>query len=56
VPSRRTSQPPDVRRRDLIYLGQLADAFVYEDDKQIREGHYIGEPGEMRYKVRFWEL
>lgn len=44
------------RNIDLTYLGELADAFLYEDDKQIREAHYIEEPGEMGYKVRFWEL
>jgi hypothetical protein len=44
------------RNIDLTYLGELADAFLYDDDKQIREAHYTEEPGAMGYRVRFWDL
>jgi hypothetical protein len=41
---------------DLTYLGELADAFIYTDDKQIREIRYREEPGPLGYTVRFWLL
>ena len=41
---------------DLSYLGELADAFLYADDAQIREVSYREEPGETGYTLRFWEL
>ena len=41
---------------DLSYLGELADAFLYVDDAQIREVSYREETGETGYTLRFWEL
>jgi hypothetical protein len=41
---------------DLTYLGELKDAFLYEDDKQIREVHYREEAGPTGYVVRFWAI
>jgi hypothetical protein len=41
---------------DLTYLGDLADAFRYHDDAQIREVHYREEPGALGHTVRLWDL
>lgn len=41
---------------NLAYLGELADAFIYDDDKQIREVRFRESPGEAGYTVRFWRL
>jgi hypothetical protein len=41
---------------DLAYLGELADAFLYADDAQIREVIYREESGELGYSLRFWTL
>lgn len=41
---------------DLAYLGELADAFIYDDDKQIREVRFRESPGQAGYTVRFWRL
>jgi hypothetical protein len=41
---------------DVSYLGELADAFLYQDDAQIREVVYREEYGELRYRIRFWAL
>jgi hypothetical protein len=41
---------------DLTYLGELANAFLFVDDAQIREVHYREEPGELGYRLRFWGL
>jgi hypothetical protein len=41
---------------NLAYLGELADAFLYYDDAQIREVHYREESGALSYTVRLWEL
>src|SRR5437868_490119 len=41
---------------DLTYLGDLAQAFLYNDDTQIREVRYREEAGEQGYFVRFWAL
>lgn len=41
---------------DLTYLGVLANAFLYDDDTQIREVRYREEPGEQGYLVRLWLL
>ena len=41
---------------DLTYLGKLAEAFLYDDDAQIREVRYREEAGEQRYVVRLWTL
>jgi hypothetical protein len=41
---------------DLAYLSELADAFLYYDDGQIREIRYREEPGALSYTVRLWEL
>ena len=41
---------------DLSYLGELADAFLYQDDAQIREVVYREEKGELGYRIRFWAL
>jgi hypothetical protein len=50
---------PQARRvnLDLTYLGELADAFLYDDDDaQIRKVVYREEAGELGYRVRFWAL
>jgi hypothetical protein len=46
------------RRQNLhvTYLGELADAFLFDDDAQIREVTYREEPGKLGYRVRFWAL
>jgi hypothetical protein len=41
---------------DLTYLAELADAFLYEDDAQIREVHYREADGELGYSLCFWTL
>jgi hypothetical protein len=41
---------------DLSHLGELADAFLYADDAQLREVSYREEFGETGYTLRFWEL
>jgi hypothetical protein len=41
---------------DLGYLGDLAEASLYNDDTQIREVRYKEEPGEQGYRVHFWVL
>jgi hypothetical protein len=41
---------------DLSYLGELADAFLFDDDAQIREVTYREEPGALGYRLRFWAL
>jgi hypothetical protein len=41
---------------DLTYLGELAHAFLYEDDVQIREVIYREEPGPLGYMLRLWAL
>lgn len=41
---------------ELTYLGDLADAFLYYDDAQIREVRYREEPGALGYTVRLWDL
>jgi hypothetical protein len=41
---------------DLTYLGKLGDAFLYDDDTQIREVRYREERGEQGYIVRLWVL
>lgn len=41
---------------DLSYLGELADAFLYQDDTQIREVAYREEAGKPGYRLRFWAL
>jgi len=33
-----------------------ADAFLFDDDGQIREGRYHEEPGKLGYRLRFWTL
>ena len=41
---------------DLSYLGELADAFLFDDDGQIREVRYHEEPGKLGYRLCFWTL
>jgi hypothetical protein len=41
---------------DLSCLGELADAFLSDDDGQIREVRYHEEPGNLGYGLRFWTL
>ena len=41
---------------DLAYLGELAEAFLFDDDAQLRDVTYREEPGELGYRVRFWAL
>ncbi|MGO9793747.1 MAG: hypothetical protein ACLP8S_30755 [Solirubrobacteraceae bacterium] len=41
---------------DLSYLGHLADAFLFQDDAQIRDVRYREEPGELGYRLGFWTL
>jgi hypothetical protein len=41
---------------DLTYLGKLGDAFLYDDDTQIRNVRYREEPGEQGYVVSLWVL
>jgi hypothetical protein len=41
---------------NLTYLGELADAFLFDDDAQIREATYREEPGELGYRITFWAL
>ena len=41
---------------DLAYLGDLADAFLYYDDAQIREVRYREEAGALGYTVNLWDL
>jgi hypothetical protein len=41
---------------DLSYLGDLANAFLYDDDPQIREVRYREGPGAIGYTVRLWAL
>lgn len=39
-----------------LSFGKLADAFLFEDDAQIREVRYHEESGELGYRLRFWAL
>jgi hypothetical protein len=41
---------------DVSYLGPLADAFLYEDDAQIREVVYREDDSTRGYRLRFWTL
>ncbi len=41
---------------DLTALGELADAFLFDDDNQIREVVYREEPGALGYRLRLWTL
>jgi hypothetical protein len=41
---------------DITYLGPLADAFLYEDDAQIREVTYREDDTTRGYRLRFWTL
>ena len=41
---------------DLSYLGELAGAFLYDNDDQIREVIYREQPGARGYTLRLWAL